>query len=119
LSRIPIFGLGSRPTLWLLLELVAGTSVVSGAMGYLSGRGLGYRMYAAVILIALIFGVLNILAVYRVGFTLNARSEHSSGSGGEWWPLAMYLGLGLWIVISLLLGAEVTKLMLLAVGNNF
>jgi hypothetical protein len=61
-------------------------------------------------LIALVFGVLNVLAVYRIGFIAYTHSQRYSKPAQEWWARGMFLVLLMWCLVSAFLGIELGKL---------
>ena len=114
MSKTPIFGLGARPTLLLLLELVAGaelgTGFAFGAVHSWSLGGISTGGYLVVIPIALLLGLLNILVIYRAGFVLHIRSQRYPEMAQGWITAGMYGGVFLWCVVSLFLGVRLGKL---------
>ena len=66
---------------------------------------------------ALVLGVLNIWAVHRAGYALYQQSKRYSEPAQMWWARCTYLGLGVWIIIALFLGAGIGSVALRAVGK--
>ena len=57
-----------------------------------------------VLMPALLLGVLNPWVVHRIGYEVYQHSKRYSESAQTWWARGMFLGLGLWLIVSMFLG---------------
>jgi TRAP-type mannitol/chloroaromatic compound transport system permease small subunit len=108
---------GSHLTLWRLLEVMCGVAIPSAAFGEAKARRVGVLGEVFVLVPALLLGVFNIWTVHRAGYAAYQQSKKYSDSAQAWWARFAYLGLGLWIIISLLVGVGIGSMTLRAVGK--
>ena len=78
--------------------------IVSGAFAEAKTRRAGFMADVMVLVPALILGVVNAWAVHRVGYAVCQRSQQYSELIQNRQARCMFLGLGVWIIISVFLG---------------